>query len=75
MDFQERYDKLHAHYEKATSGPCDNPKDQTTRDQLARYDRLHQKEEHALMCACQQVFGDKPCTCNTVPKEEHHAAI
>jgi hypothetical protein len=73
MSFQEQFDKLHAHYQKVQAEPCDNPKDQETHDRLARYDHLHQTEGHTLMCACQQVFGGKPCTCSTTPKEEQPA--
>lgn len=70
MGFQEKFDKQHEHYKKVLAEPCEDPKDQATRDRLARYDRLHQKEGHSLMCACQQVFGGKPCNCSTTPKEE-----
>ena len=56
MGFQEEYDKLHAHYKKVLSEPCEDPEDQATRDRLARCDRLYKEEGHTITCANHQVY-------------------
>ena len=68
-DFARRYNESYARLQAASEAPCSNQKERETHDRLASYDRLHQEESHTLMCACQQVFGSKLCTCGTSLKE------
>ena len=71
MSFEVKFKEIHQRLKAVVDAPCANEKDQETHDRLARYDYLHQKAGHTLMCACRQVFGGHPCECGTTPPQEN----